>query len=153
MSVCWVRAKGPDLEAAVDPLKSPSRHFPDHRGLPIKAQVLPGGESQVVATRIGPPVRRDLKVNGRYSKRFMITPPLGVNEVNLHQLASPLKDVGQQANNVCQSNGVPWECADPVSGRGMGKPGSGRGWPAQERARMPVGKSVIQRLDALAALR
>ncbi|HXV99053.1 MAG TPA: radical SAM protein [Anaerolineae bacterium] len=130
-----------DLEATVDHLKKSNPDiFLTTVAYPIKGtRYFQAVESQVVshldwATRTD----RDLKVNGRYSRRFYdYATRWMVNEVNLHKLRQAgSKDISRMAKMFVNAQrgrlGMRLTQHEREGGNGQG--GSGRGWPAQERA-------------------
>jgi radical SAM superfamily enzyme YgiQ (UPF0313 family) len=130
-----------DLEATVDHLKKSNPDiFLTTVAYPIKGtRYYQAVESQVVshldwAARTD----RDLKVNGRYSRRFYdYATRWMVNEVNLHKLRQAgSKDISRMAKMFVNAQrgrlGMRLTQHEREGGNGQG--GSGRGWPAQERA-------------------
>jgi radical SAM superfamily enzyme YgiQ (UPF0313 family) len=130
-----------DIEATVDHLK---KSLPDvfltTVAYPIKGtRYYQAVENQVVshmdwAARTD----RDLKVNGRYSKRFYDHATRWmVNEVNLHKLRQAgSKDfvrMGKMFINA-QRGRLGMRLTQHEREGGSSQPGSGRGWPAKERA-------------------
>lgn len=130
-----------DIEATVDHLKkSNPTVFLTTVAYPIKGtKYYQTVESQVVshldwAARTD----RDLKVNGRYSKRFYDHATRWmVNEVNLHKLrqagSKNLVRMGKMFVNAQRGRLGMYLTRHEQEG-GHNQPGSGRGWPAKERA-------------------
>ncbi len=130
-----------DIEATVDHLKKSNPDvFLTTVAYPIKGtKYYQAVESQVVshldwAARTD----RDLKVNGRYSRRFYdYATRWMVNEVNLHKLRqSGSKDLLRMGKIFINAQRGRWgmRLTQHEHEGGNGQPGSGRGWSAPERA-------------------
>ncbi|MEM7344794.1 MAG: radical SAM protein [Chloroflexota bacterium] len=130
-----------DIEATVDHLKiSNPDIFLTTVAYPIKGTKYYNAVEDQVVSHLDWAARtdRDLKVNGRYSKRFYDHATRWmVNEVNLNRLRrAGSKDVlrmGKMFVNA-QRGRLGMRLAQNEREGGSGQAGSGRGWPAKERA-------------------
>jgi radical SAM superfamily enzyme YgiQ (UPF0313 family) len=130
-----------DIVATVDHLKKSNPDiFLTTVAYPIKGtRYYQAVESQVIS-HMDWAVRtdRDLKVKGRYSRRFYdYATRWMVNEVNLHKLRlSGSKDFGRMAKMLinAQRGRLGMRLTRHEREEGNGQAGGGRGWSAQERA-------------------
>jgi radical SAM superfamily enzyme YgiQ (UPF0313 family) len=130
-----------DLEATVDHLKKSNPDiFLTTVAYPIKGTRYYQAVENEIVSHLDWSIRtdRDLKVAGRYSKRFYDHATRWmVNEVNLHKLRQAgSKDLWRKSKMFinAQRGRLGMRLTQHEREQGDGSAGGGRGWPAQERA-------------------